>query len=117
MTTTTFYLHLKERKVIGWMDYEINKDIMPDDEKQIKIETTNSPGNYIGLEESQIHDEPLPKANEPSDLPLLVLRRKLKKLHYEIEFTKKLGEDETILINEYNLKLAEYIELKNNGYE
>jgi hypothetical protein len=114
MVNTTFYLHIKERKVIGWMNYEISKEVMPDDEKQIKISTQNSPDNYIGLEESQIYDDPLPKPAEPSDLPLLVLRRKLKKLHYEIEFTRKIDEDESELLAEYNLKLAEYLQIKNN---
>jgi hypothetical protein len=56
----------------------------------------------------------LPKPAEPSDLPLLVLRRKLKKLHYEIEFTRKIDEDESELLAEYNLKLAEYLQIKNN---
>ena len=113
MTKTNYYLHIVERVVVAFHSNEIDKDVLPKGEKLIKVETDN-PTDYLGLKEDEIFLDPLPKVNhDVTDRESLDYRRQeLKRLFYEIQFTKAIEEDAKELELLYDTKLREYRELK-----
>lgn len=113
MTKTNYYLHIVKRVVVAFHSNEIDKDVLPKGEKLIKVETDN-PTDYLGLKEDEIFLDPLPKANhDVTDRESLDYRRQeLKRLFYEIQFTKGILEDAKDLEALYEAKLREYNDLK-----
>lgn len=112
MTQNTYYLHIETSKVIGYHSDLIDAKILPKGEKLIEIITDN-PSKYVGLDEKQIFLDPLPEPKDETDRDSLSFRRQeLKRLFYEIQFTKGILEDAKVLEAEYDTKLREYNELK-----
>lgn len=114
MTKNDYYLHIVEGVVVGFHNYEIDKDVLPRGEKLIKVQTDN-PTNYLGLDEKQIFLDPLPEVeHDVTDKESLDYRRQeLKRLFYEIQFTNEILEDAKDLQALYETKLREYNALKN----
>lgn len=113
MTQNTYFLHLQNSIVVGFHSDDIDAKLLPKGEKTIKI-LTNEPSKYLGLDEKQIFLDPLPEVNhDVTDKESLSYRRQeLKRLFYEIQFTKGILEDAKVLEAEYDTKLREYNELK-----
>ena len=113
MTKNNYYLHLINGVVVGYHSNEIDKDVLPKGEKFIPIET-DSPANYLTLDEKQIYLDPLPEvSHDLTDRDTLTYRRQeLKKLFYEIQFTNAIVEDSKALQAEFDSKLIEYTNLK-----
>ena len=113
MTKNDYYLHIVEGFVVAFQNYEIDKNVLPRGEKLIKVQTDN-PTDYLGLHEKQIFLDPLPKVeHDVTDKESLDYRRQeLKRLFYEIQFTKGILEDAKDLEILYDTKLREYNELK-----
>ena len=113
MTQNTYFLHIKDSYVVGYHSDDIDPKLLPKGEKTIKV-LTNEPSKYLGLDEKQIFLDPLPEVNhDVTDKESLSYRRKeLKRLLYEIKLKKGILEDEKVLEAEYDTKLSEYNELK-----
>lgn len=113
MTQNTYFLHLKDSYVVGYHSDDIDPKLLPKGEKTIKV-LTNEPSKYLGLDEKQIFLDPLPEVNhDVTDKESLDYRRQeLKRLFYEIQFTKAIEEDVKELELLYDTKLREYRELK-----
>lgn len=113
MTQNTYFLHLKDAIVVGFHSDDIDPEFLPRGEKTIKV-LTNEPSKYLGLDEKQIFLDPLPEVeHDVTDKESLDYRRQeLKRLFYEIQFTKGILEDAKDLELLYDTKLREYNELK-----
>ncbi|MFY7938499.1 MAG: hypothetical protein ACOVOQ_14045 [Flavobacterium sp.] len=114
MTKNIYYLHIVNGIVAGFHSYKVDKKNVPENEKFIEVETTN-PTNYIGLDEKEIFLDPLPPVirDTVDKTTKLYLRSELKKLFYEIQFTKAIDEDVKELEVLYETKLREYRENTN----
>jgi hypothetical protein len=113
MTQNTYFLHLQNSTVVGFHSDDIDATLLPRGEKTIKV-LTNEPSKYLGLDEKQIFLDPLPEVeHDVTDYDTLPNRRQeLKRLFYEIQFTKGILEDAKHLGTSYDTKLREYNDLK-----
>ena len=113
MTQNTYFLHLQNSTVVGFHSDEIDANLLPRGEKTIKV-LTNEPTAYLGLDEKQIFLNPLPAVeHDVTDKESLDYRRQeLKRMFYEIQFTKGILEDAKDLDALYDAKLREYNALK-----
>lgn len=113
MITNDYYLHVAERVVVGYYNYEIDQEVLPKGEKIIKVQT-EAPSNYLGLNESEIFLDPLPEVNhDVTNRDTTEYRRQeLKRMFYEIQFTDRIKEDSKEMAAEFERKLLIYNEEK-----
>ena len=113
MIKNDYYLHLAERVVVGYYNYEMDQNVLPKGEKLIKVQT-DKPSSYLGLDESEIFLDPLPEVNhDVTDRDTSDYRRQeLKRMYYEIQFTDRIKEDSKEMAADFERKLLIYNEEK-----
>jgi len=110
----TFYLHTDNEVVIGWHSEPFDKQYLEENQELIEMQSSNPPDKYIGLNVTQIYQEPLPtlEVDESYKQTPEFIRRELKELFLELQFAKELNENINSLQKEYNKKLKEYTTIK-----
>jgi hypothetical protein len=107
MKENTFYLQLHDGIVVGFNSHDIDAESLPIGVKIVAIET-DAPMLYMGLEESQIYEDPLPVMVIAKEKNSEILRKELKKLYDNIQFSESIFEDTTKLKEEFEIKRKEY---------
>jgi|GEM_PF-5739973 len=109
-----FYLHTDNEIVIGWHSEPFDEQYLEESQKLIEMQSSNPPDKYIGLNISQIYQNPLPilEIDESYKQTPEFIRRELKELFFELQFAKELNENINSLQKKYNKKLKEYTIIK-----
>lgn len=109
-TKTKYFFEVVNEIIIGVHDYEIPSDRLENGHTVISYETDIDPASFLGTEAKRMLEGGKPEL--PIQGELAKIRAKLRGLHFEIEFTDKLGEDTSILSLQYTSLKTEYDNLK-----
>lgn len=106
----TYHFLLKDGIIVGYLDYMPNADALDVYDAVVPLATDVPPEKYMGLNRSQMEEDPLPEPSTKNDYENSqpYRRAKLKELYEEIKFTTEIAEDTTALQLEYNALLLDY---------
>lgn len=118
MAEVEVYLEVEDGIIIGYHDYEVDKDVLPKGTKFVKF-TSDNPDLLMGLEEKYINEdikevkkasEEYLKVNRPSEIDICF--GKLRALYLDIKLKEELGDTTDELEKEFEKLKKEYKLLK-----